>query len=1123
MGQTSSQVDRDPTPPSSPASNPSSLSTPRQPGRRPQAVSQDPAVDDMAASAQLLKESPAPRIRERLPSTTKRSNSHINLTRLIEQEKARKAEKANKPVARKRRALSPATQQRLSTSALTFAPSDDDETHDRPRAAPAIGRYSGAMTRRKVAPMRSVLPKRLPPTPSSSATQQNPFVALVPNPQPAELLPSPFTLTPADSSQLIPASTADMDAQHPRRKRRSERTLDLSSPSDVGKSVDGGLPEPAEETPAPKKAKKGKRGKSGSFVAGSAAANDEDAPELDPAAHATVDEPAPASSKKTKKAQASDTIVPVPSPEVPASDSQPTHGAELPNQSTPDDNELNLPETSASRKAVRRPRRSRIQPEVSQDVEDETYGSSLSAKNDAEHVRHHQPTGEDPIVDHPVVEGSAAEDPGEGSDAQESALEENGIEREVAGDAEETPAPAEEDGDQEEPNIQVAAEERSLHSNADGDGLWTVPHFSEDEEYAGSAAEPEPSSSQPQKQSKKPKTRKSGEVDGAHDAEPKSASKSKVRKSRKSAPSLLPSTAATEDAPSTPAPKKSRKRRASESYGGANLVSPAKGDAESSNKPAQRRRKGNDEGLTGVERALKDIRELGNPPDLRSSGEFSSDERELLRRAITAHMFEYELSHEELVDMIQFTAPTKFSESSDRINGESSDAAQKRGFVRAFWKNTREALPARGTTSIQRFVRRQYHKHLNSGGKWTQEEDSLLKELQEKYPNQWTKIAGLVDTRSSHDCYDRWRNYVKHDGDLKRSRWSEEEEDSLRSAVAENIALLNAEREASGLSLADYDVMNDINWASVSQKMNDKMSELMGGRAEGERNRLQCLQKWKQLQNKTEAGPSQPKKPSRKSDPGSEGKKKRSRKSQQYSDSKLRERRPKPEERQEEPELEERQEELELEPETREERQPKQMLWGDKIDLMNAIVDCDFDAEETIVWKDVLTKLSMKWTTKECKAVFRELEGLVEEQDTLLETISEITDWIAENHGDELEERYRPDEGGAVEGGDDVEGAEQEEATPVQKLAKKKEKVRAANHEAGLEERHRPDEGDVFEGEEQAEATSVQKSAKRKEKSRKRKAGNENDTPRTTRSAKRSKREPSFKSNELVGASDDEL
>ena len=71
-----------------------------------------------------------------------------------------------------------------------------------------------------------------------------------------------------------------------------------------------------------------------------------------------------------------------------------------------------------------------------------------------------------------------------------------------------------------------------------------------------------------------------------------------------------------------------------------------------------------------------------------------------------------------------------------------------------------------------------------SGGKapkhpWTPEEDELLVRLiEEQGPNQWAKIAGLITGRVGKQCRERWQNHLNPNVN-RAAEWSEEEEIAL--------------------------------------------------------------------------------------------------------------------------------------------------------------------------------------------------------------------------------------------------------------------------------------------------------------------------------------------------------
>ncbi|KAG1171261.1 hypothetical protein G6F70_005088 [Rhizopus microsporus] len=62
-------------------------------------------------------------------------------------------------------------------------------------------------------------------------------------------------------------------------------------------------------------------------------------------------------------------------------------------------------------------------------------------------------------------------------------------------------------------------------------------------------------------------------------------------------------------------------------------------------------------------------------------------------------------------------------------------------------------------------------------GAWTDEEDQLLREGVSKYPNQWSKIADMLEGRTDDQCAKRWRESL--DPSIDRSEWTAEEDKRL--------------------------------------------------------------------------------------------------------------------------------------------------------------------------------------------------------------------------------------------------------------------------------------------------------------------------------------------------------
>ncbi|KAI9249196.1 Homeodomain-like protein, partial [Phascolomyces articulosus] len=62
-------------------------------------------------------------------------------------------------------------------------------------------------------------------------------------------------------------------------------------------------------------------------------------------------------------------------------------------------------------------------------------------------------------------------------------------------------------------------------------------------------------------------------------------------------------------------------------------------------------------------------------------------------------------------------------------------------------------------------------------GAWTDEEDQLLREGVMRFPNQWSKIADMLEGRTDDQCAKRWRESL--DPSIDRSDWTPAEDQRL--------------------------------------------------------------------------------------------------------------------------------------------------------------------------------------------------------------------------------------------------------------------------------------------------------------------------------------------------------
>ncbi|KNG50517.1 DNA-binding protein REB1 [Stemphylium lycopersici] len=232
--------------------------------------------------------------------------------------------------------------------------------------------------------------------------------------------------------------------------------------------------------------------------------------------------------------------------------------------------------------------------------------------------------------------------------------------------------------------------------------------------------------------------------------------------------------------------------------------------------------------LSSAERALNMDRELGHPPDVRATGDFTDDEEELIRRAIKDFQQRRGLETSELVEIIQWNhhdpgfnrEPGYQRNKSDWAPQDIEDARESA----EFWEEIRNIGLIRKHDRLRRHIRQLYHQF--KSGAWTEEEDQQLRNLQALHPNQWKLISITMGDRSTHDCVNRWRDYLQYGDSRKTSRWSEEEEQLLVRAVTTVAQRDEDFRAESGRPpLAEY-TSKDISWPQVAHEMGDSRSRI---------------------------------------------------------------------------------------------------------------------------------------------------------------------------------------------------------------------------------------------------------------------------------------------------------
>ncbi|RYN19638.1 hypothetical protein AA0112_g11045 [Alternaria arborescens] len=244
---------------------------------------------------------------------------------------------------------------------------------------------------------------------------------------------------------------------------------------------------------------------------------------------------------------------------------------------------------------------------------------------------------------------------------------------------------------------------------------------------------------------------------------------------------------------------------------------------------------------TAAERALAGVDHTVNyPPDLRTTGDFTADEEELIRRAVRDYQDRKELEIPQLVRIIQWS---KQDPALNRTNGEVSgkndwtpqdmDNARESA---EFWNDIKNITTKRSFDRMRRHIRQTYH--MFKSGAWTDEEDQLLRDLYSQHPNKWKVIEVGMGDRSMHDCQNRWRDYLQYGDKLKSSRWEPEEEEIFIRAITTVAQRDEDYRAEQGLPPVDEYTIKHINWQQVSREMDNT------------RSRIQVVAKWKNLQKR---------------------------------------------------------------------------------------------------------------------------------------------------------------------------------------------------------------------------------------------------------------------------------
>lgn len=231
---------------------------------------------------------------------------------------------------------------------------------------------------------------------------------------------------------------------------------------------------------------------------------------------------------------------------------------------------------------------------------------------------------------------------------------------------------------------------------------------------------------------------------------------------------------------------------------------------------------------TAADRALESSKDLGHPPELRANGDYSSDEDELLRRAIRDFQQREGLETADLVRIIHWM-PTREDPTIENTSHQVETELKKQSA--AFWEEVKGTGLRRKMKNVKEHVRATYHTYRR--GPWSTDEDDELTRLVELHPNQWKTIATYMN-RPRGDVFNRWKDYVQHGPDRITKRWSIEEEENFVKVLSAAIQSIEDDRaEAGKPPLADP--LASVNWSQVCTQMGNT------------RSRLQCQYKLKQM------------------------------------------------------------------------------------------------------------------------------------------------------------------------------------------------------------------------------------------------------------------------------------
>ncbi|KAH7081530.1 hypothetical protein BKA63DRAFT_504002 [Paraphoma chrysanthemicola] len=432
-----------------------------------------------------------------------------------------------------------------------------------------------------------------------------------------------------------------------------------------------------------------------------------------------------------------------------------------------------------------------------------------------------------------------------------------------------------------------------------------------------------------------------------------------------------------------------------------------------------------------AERSLNTVRQLNHPPDIRDGGSFTSDEEELIRRAIRDYQQRKNIETQELVDIIQWTDDSHDRSMHRPLSEWRQEELDARRESTEFWQDLQQIGLTRKFVRVKNHVRSHYHTY--KVGRWTEEEDEEIQSLYKLHPNRWKLIAQILGTRSPLDVQNRWKDYVQFGENRKMQRWTEEEESLLEQAVAKVVDRLETHRAATQQGPLQVYTSADINWLQVAIEMGNV------------RSRLQCFVKWQRMKGNETIRPS----PNYSARAGSTSRetleeaprplepRRKSEKSAASADAPL--------EHAKEPGKKV-QKNSTPGSKPRSTRQPRtpgldQMRIGDKHDLVEAIARQTVENEEDIDWHQIAAKMKQSWSLRTLQAAFKNLLDKVMDQGNLSDTVDELLLYLIRQYSDEeRKDYYDPDKDIEAEDETPQSGAGEDHAAASVPKTKRKRK-----------------------------------------------------------------------------------